>query len=85
MVDEKQHRAANFHKNTMKSFCEIVGAMGLTNPSELKPDFIMRRVSSECVKPFSEIHAYLKPGELLGKKIPANFKKYWDLAGTGRF
>ena len=85
VVDEKQHRAANFHKNTMKSFCEIVGAMGLTNPSELKPDFIMRRVSSECVKPFSEIHAYLKPGELLGKKIPANFKKYWDLAGTGRF
>ena len=85
VVDEKQQRAANFHKNTMKSFCEIVGAMGLTNPSELKPDFIMRRISDECVKPFSEIHHYLEPGQLLGKNIPESFKKYWALADTGKF
>lgn len=85
VVDEKKHRAANFHKNTMHSFCEIIGAMGLTNPSELKPDFIMRRISNECVKPFSEIHAYLKPGELLGKDIPESFKRYWEIANTRRF
>ena len=27
VVEDKKHRAANFHKNTMRSFCEIVGAM----------------------------------------------------------
>ena len=85
VVEDKKHRAANFHKNTMRSFCEIVGAMGLTNPSELKPNFIMRRISTECVKPFSEIHHYLEPGELLGNKIPKNFKQYWELANTGKF
>lgn len=85
VVDDKKYRAANFHKNTMKSFCEIVGAMGLTNPSELKPDFLMRRISAECVKPFSEIHHYLEPGELLGNKVPKSFKRYWELANTGRF
>ena len=84
VVDEKKYRAANYHKNTMKSFLEIVGAMGLSNPSELKPDFLMRRISDECVKPFSEIHAYLHPGQLLGKHIPDSFKKYWLLADTGR-
>lgn len=85
VVEDKKHRAANFHKNTMRSFCEIVGAMGLTNPSELKPNFIMRRISTECVKPFSEIHHYLEPGELLGNKIPKSFKQYWELANTGKF
>ena len=85
VVDDKKHRAANFHKNTMRSFCEIVGAMGLTNPSELKPPFIMRRISTECVKPFSEIHHYLEPGELLGNKIPKSFKQYWELANSGKF
>jgi glutamate synthase domain-containing protein 2 len=85
VVNEKQYRAANFHKNTMKSFCEIVGAMGLTNPSELKPDFIMRRISDECVKPFSDIHQYIEPGQLLSRHIPDGFKKYWEIANTGKF
>ena len=85
VVDEKQHRAANFHRNTLHSFLELVGAMGLINPSELKPEFIMRRISAECVKPFSDIHHYLEPGQLLGKKIPGGFNKYWQIANTGKF
>lgn len=85
VVDEKKIRVANFHKNTMKSFLEIVGAMGLSNPSELKPQFLMRRINEHCVKPFDEIHAYLKPGQLLGSNIPENFKRYWDLANAEQF
>ena len=85
VVDEKKQRVANFHKNTMHSFLEIVGAMGLTNPSQLHPNFIMRRISDECVKPFSEIHKYLEPGQLLGKNIPDSFKKVWELAKTSKF
>lgn len=85
VVDQKKYRVTNFHKNTMKSFLEIVGAMGLTNPSELKPEFIIRRVNDECVKPFSEIHEYLKPGELLGKQLPESFKKHWEFASADRF
>lgn len=87
VVDEKQHRVASFHKNTMHSFLEIVGAMGLDNPSALLPDYLMRRVSSDCVKQLSEIYIYLKPGQLLGeeKDIPEPYKKYWQLATTKKF
>ena len=85
VVNAKQYRAANFHKNTMKSFLEIVGAMGLTNPSQLHPDFIMRRISDECVKPFSKIHTYLERGQLLGNDIPDSFKKHWANANTNKF
>jgi len=85
VVDEKKQRVANYHKNTINSFLEIVGAMGLTNPSELKPHYIMRRISNEVSKPFSEIHEYLKPGQLLGNEIPDSFKSYWQIANTGKF
>ena len=85
IVDDKQYRIANYHKNTIKSFLEIVGAMGLTNPSQLQPAFIMRRTRAECVKPFNEIHTYLEPGQLLGKNIPDDFKKYWHLANLSKF
>lgn len=85
VVDEKKNHAANFHRNTVKSFLEIVGAMGLTNPTELRPEFLMRRVSSESVKPLSEIYEYLKPGQLLGKDIPDSYKKYWMEASADKF
>jgi len=85
VVDEKKHRVVNFHNNTIKSFLEIVGAIGLNNPSDLKPDYIKRRINYEHVKSLDEIHVYLKPGELLGSEIPSEFKKYWELASSDKF
>lgn len=85
VVDEKKHRVANYHSNTMKSFCEIVGAMGLNNPNELAPEHILRRVSLEHVKSLREIHHYIQPGALLSDAIPAQFAVYWNLANPEQF
>lgn len=85
VIDEKKHRVADFHKNTIHSFLEIVGAMGLNNPSDLKPEYIMRRVTDQDAKPLSEIFNYLKPGQLLGLDIPQGFKQYWQIANVDRF
>lgn len=59
--------------------------MGLCNPSDLSPEYLMRRVSADCVKPFNEIYDYLKPGQLLGEDIPDCFKKHWDKADAEKF
>lgn len=85
VVDQKKHQVANFHKNTMRSFLEMVGALGLDNPRDLKPSHIMRRVNQQEVKTFDEIYDYLKPGQLLGDDIPNSFKPDWELADPDRF
>lgn len=85
VVDEKKHRIANFHKNTMKSFLEMVGAMGLSNPSELKPCHIMRRIAVDRVKHFDDIYDYLSPGQLLGSDVPEHYKRFWELASAEKF
>lgn len=85
VVDEKKHRVANFHKNTMKSFLEMVGALGLSNPSELNPTHIMRRISVDQVKHFDEIYEYVTPGQFFGPEIPDEYKRFWDLANPERF
>lgn len=85
VVDVKQHRAVHFHNNTMKSFLEMIGAMGLTNPSDLKPEYVMRRISDECVRPFNEIYDYLEPGQLLQNKVPNSFKAHWASAHADYF
>ncbi|KTD60445.1 glutamate synthase [Legionella santicrucis] len=85
VVDEKKHRVANFHKNTMKSFLEMVGSLGLDNPSDLKPSHIMRRVSVQEVKAFNEIYEYLIPGQLLSSDIPESYKSHWEAADPEKF
>lgn len=85
VVDEKKHHIANYHKNTMKSFLEMVGALGLANPSDLNPGHIMRRVSPQLVKPFNEIYEYLSPGQFLGPNIPSSYKRYWEEANAEKF
>ncbi|MDP3560706.1 MAG: FMN-binding glutamate synthase family protein [Legionellaceae bacterium] len=85
VVEDKKNRAAAYHKNTIYSFLEIVGAMGLTSPRQLSPDYIMRRVSNHVAKPLSEIYEYLKPGQLLGADMPSDYKKYWELANPEKF
>ncbi len=85
VVDEKKHNIANFHKNTMKSFQEMVGALGLNDPSDLKPFHIMRRVTVDEVKPFNKIYDYLEPGQLLADNIPESYKQDWSYATAEEF
>jgi glutamate synthase domain-containing protein 2 len=85
VVDVKKNHVANFHKNTMKSFLEMVGALGLDNPSDLRSFHLMRRTAVNKVKRLDQIYEYLEPGQLLGSTIPELYKIDWDLADPDSF
>ena len=84
-VDDKKVRVANFHEETTHAFMELIGAMGLDNPSDLNPAHVMRRVAQDDVRPYSEIYEYLKPGALLKDKLPKSFEAEWKLANMDGF
>lgn len=69
----------------MKSFLEMVGSLGLDNPSDLKPSHIMRRVSVQEVKSFNEIYEYLSPGQLLTSEVPQSYRAHWEAADAEKF
>lgn len=85
VIEKKQYGAASFHKNTINSFLEMVAAMGFSDPSELKPDYLVRRMDVETIKPFNEIYEYLTPGQLLTANIPESYRKHWALANPDAF
>lgn len=85
VVEEKKHHIANFHKNTMKSFLEMVGALGLDTPSDLNPSHIVRRVGINNTKSLNEIFDYLSPGQLLNYNVPEKYKLLWELADADKF
>lgn len=85
VVPEKKHRVANFHDATMHSFLELIGALGLSNPSEITPDYVLRRISSSEIKTFREIYDYIPEGSLLKRKVPESFAPHWKLASAKHF
>ena len=78
-VEDKAHRVANYHANTMLALRDLLCAAGLSSPAELGPEHIVRRVSDLHVGSLAKIYQFLQPGELLSE-VPerhAVFKAFW--------
>lgn len=84
-VPDKAIRVANFQRETVHSFLEVVGAAGLSHPGELRPWHIMRRTTPTEVKNYDEIYGFLKPGSLLSPDLPAGYARAWQAAQAETF
>ena len=84
VVDKKQ-RVANYHKETVESAAEIIGAMGMDHPKDLMPWHIFRRIGPALIKNYSEIHQMVKPGEFLESPINPAFKNAFQASEAESF
>lgn len=85
-IDDKAERVYNYHTATVKNFTELVGAMGLANPSDIRPSSVMRRISDHEVRYFDEIYEFVEHNCLLDPNtIPKQFKRFWEAAETDSF
>ncbi len=85
VVSQKNKRVANFHKATVKSFAEILGAMGFLDPQKLRPRHLMRRISLSQVKDYSEIYPFIKEGDLLKNPVPQEFERAYQTSSAETF
>lgn len=84
-VGDKTTRVAKYHKATLHSFMDVLGAAGLSHSSELRPWHIQRRVDTVTVKHYGEIYQYLEPGALLKEEVLANYSRAWNAARAESF
>jgi hypothetical protein len=75
VVAQKNKRVAAFHCATVKSFGDILGAMGFYETQQLRPWHLKRRVSFSEVEDYSEIYNFLKRGDLLREPLPKEFER----------
>lgn len=85
VVADKAVRVANFQRNTVRAFVDLIAATGLSHPSQLRPWHIMRRVSPTEVKHYAEIYDYMELGELLGDSVPQAYARAWAQAQAQTF
>ncbi len=84
-VIDKRNRVANFHRQTMHTVAELIGAMGLDDTTQLKPWHLMRRINQTEILHYGEIYEYIKPGSLLTNEPPKSFKRALAAASAHSF
>jgi glutamate synthase domain-containing protein 2 len=86
VVSDKCDRVHGFHETTLETLKELVAAAGLNHPSELGPEHIIRRISSNQVRSLANLHKWVKPGDLLeGVYRQPVFKSFWAKANPDSF
>jgi glutamate synthase domain-containing protein 2 len=86
VVPSKADRVRNFHRQTLESVQEMLQATGLSAPSDLRLNHIMRRVSEHEVQNLSDLMLSVKGGALLEPQdLEGLFAKYWHAASPDSF
>ncbi len=84
-VFDKSERVANYHRATVFSVSEIIGAMGISRPGDLKPWHISRRTSPTAIHHYGEIYEFLNDGDLLQEPLPPTFERANKAASANTF
>jgi glutamate synthase domain-containing protein 2 len=83
-VADKSLRVQRFQKATVAEAGQIMAAMGARQPSELRPDQLIRRVRHHDSDSYAELYDWLRLGELLIEP-PPYWADDWDRADPDKF
>ncbi len=86
VVADKKVRIANFHKQTIGAFVELLGAAGMRLPQDITRHDLLRRTAYNEVRKYSSIYPYLEGGCLLQEHtVPVTWRDNWLIADPGSF
>ncbi|QYJ87578.1 FMN-binding glutamate synthase family protein [Shewanella mesophila] len=85
-VEVKSERVKNYQQNTLKSFYELVGSMGLDNPSKLKPRMIKRRSPYGLLISTGSLVAPLEHNAIIEEKVnDTAWSSWWQQCNAEAF
>ena len=70
VVADKSQRVANFHRETVQAFMQIIAAAGLADTTQINRAHIFRRIDQTCIKRYDNLFPYISPGCLLREPYP---------------
>lgn len=80
-IESKGQRVSSYHKAAVHSLMEMITSMGLTDPTQVRPCHIQRRISSSTIRTYADLYPTLDNGCLLKPDtIPENWRPDWKIA-----
>jgi glutamate synthase domain-containing protein 2 len=83
-VSDKTERAYRYQDGTVREAMQIMGSLGVTDPGELEPWMLVRRVDLIETRSYEQLYDWLSPGELL-EDPPRSWADDWERAGPDSF
>lgn len=83
-VADKSVRVQRFQEATVASALQIMASMGVTDPGQLRPHMLQRRIDPYTLRSFDEMYEWLEPGQLLVTP-PAAWAADWKAAEPDHF
>ncbi|MBD3729857.1 MAG: FMN-binding glutamate synthase family protein [Sphingomonadales bacterium] len=85
VVEDKAERVARFQSKTLKSFAEMIRAMALDDPWQLRPHHISERLDGARADTVDRIYHFVDEGVLLSDPDATQYGRYWKAAQAGSF
>jgi len=86
VVADKKQRVANYHRETVHSFVELLAASGLESPDLVNRSHIYRRIIMNKSQRYDEIYPYIPKGCLLKQDtVPKDWEYIMGLATADSF
>jgi glutamate synthase domain-containing protein 2 len=85
VVEDKKVRVFNFHRLTVASAVELLGAAGLRHPYQLTRAYINRRIAPNMTQSYIESFPYVPEGCLLQTPYPMRFELGMTLSTAKTF
>jgi len=86
VVNDKKVRVANFQKETIESFVELMAAAGFKSHLDINRNAINRRVFMNMVKTYEDIYPYIEKNSLLqADTVPELYMNDWKRSTAESF
>jgi len=85
-VNDKKVRVANYHKETVTAFVELMAAAGLDDPDQINRTQVYQRIDQHISRPFNKLYPYIPEGSLLKpESYPRGWHEYMSRADANSF
>ena len=85
VIEDKAERVYQFQKQTVSALRDIVVAMGLDSPWQIRPHHLHERLNSAKSSSIDHIYPFLENRALLDAPGDTPYAHYWAAAQTGSF
>lgn len=85
VVSDKKLRVYNYHKSTVFSAVQLMGAAGIRHPEDIQRSFIYRRVGPNNIETFADTYPEIPEGSLAKTPYPSQYERDMALSSSATF